>query len=166
VASSIKKLAALLLLSWLPLQAVHELGHVVAAWATGGKVIQVVLHPLAISRTDLSPNPSPLTVAWAGPLVGVAIPRALAGLARLMAPHLRPYADFFAGFCLIANGAYIGLGAFNSIGDAGDLLRHGAPLGLLLAFGAVTFPAGLYLWHRASYTFGFGRRSSTTDEKT
>jgi hypothetical protein len=151
-------IAALLLLSWLPLQAVHELGHALAARATGGTVKQFVLRPFAISYTEISPNPAPLAVAWAGPLVGVAVPLILAALARLAAPRWRPYADFFAGLCLIANGAYIGLGAFANIGDAGDMLRHGAPLWQLLAFGAVAIPAGLYLWHRASYHFGFGRR--------
>jgi hypothetical protein len=157
---SVLRIAALLLLFWLPLQAVHELGHVLAAWGAGGTVQRVVLHPLAISRTEVSPNPAPLIVAWAGPLVGVAIPLALAGLARWAAPSLRPYADFFAGFCLIANGAYIGLGALAHIGDAGDILRHGAPTWQLLAFGALTLPAGLWFWHCASYAFGFGRRSS------
>src|SRR5208337_624939 len=58
-------------LCWMAMMAVHELGHVVAAVATGGKVEKVVLHPLMISRTDVSPNPSPLIVVWAGPIVGV-----------------------------------------------------------------------------------------------
>ena len=59
---------------WLAVQAVHEMGHIVAALATGGTVSQVVLHPLTISRTDLTENPHPLIVAWLGPLVGVAAP--------------------------------------------------------------------------------------------
>src|SRR5260221_4916233 len=42
-----------LLGSWLGMQAVHELGHVIGAWLTGGQVSQVVLHPLTISRTHL-----------------------------------------------------------------------------------------------------------------
>ena len=64
----------MLVASWIGMQAVHELGHVLAASATGGTVQRVVLHPLTISRTDVSPNPSPLAVAWAGPLVGVILP--------------------------------------------------------------------------------------------
>jgi predicted Zn-dependent protease len=39
--------------SWLGMQAVHELGHVLGAWWTDGDVSRVVLHPLSISRTDL-----------------------------------------------------------------------------------------------------------------
>lgn len=134
---------------WLLFQAVHELGHVLAAQATGGTVRQVVLHPLEISRTDVSPNPMPLAVAWAGPLVGVILPAAIAiTFRRIGSSRCRRYATFFAGFCLIANGLYIGVGSFAAIGDAGDLLRHGAPHGALLAFGASSTALGLWLWHR------------------
>jgi len=44
-------------LSWLLMQALHETGHVLGAWLTGGQVVKLVLNPLAISRTDVSPNP-------------------------------------------------------------------------------------------------------------
>ena len=46
-------LVALALLSWLLMQAVHELGHVAAALATGGSVERVVLHPLTDDRRIL-----------------------------------------------------------------------------------------------------------------
>jgi hypothetical protein len=143
-------------LAWLGMMAVHELGHVVGAWWTGGVVARVVLHPLAISRTDLEHNPRPRFVAWSGPVVGVLIPLvawALAALCRLPGSYL---ARFFAGFCLIANGSYIGLGSFEHVGDAGDLLRHGVPIAQLWAFGAVTVPLGLLLWHRLGPSFGLG----------
>src|SRR5436190_23321694 len=97
--------------SWLAMQAVHELGHVLGAWLTGGRVARVVLHPLTISRTDLADNPKPLVVVWAGPLVGVALPTLLWAAA---AAARRPGAfvlRFFAGFCLLTNGLYIGLGS-------------------------------------------------------
>src|SRR5262249_34871163 len=63
-----------LVASWLGMQAVHELGHVLGAWLTGGRVARVVLHPLTISRTDLGHNPSPLAVVWAGPVFGALAP--------------------------------------------------------------------------------------------
>jgi hypothetical protein len=133
-----------LLLSWLLMQAVHELGHVVAAWLAGGRVTQIVLHPLAISRTDVDPNPHPLLVVWAGPVAGVVAPVLAWGLfaaAKLPTSFLR----FFAGFCLIANGAYIGLGSFQRIGDCGVMLRYGSPISLLWLFGIVTAVTGLWL---------------------
>jgi hypothetical protein len=44
-------------LSWLAMMAIHEFGHVLHALVSGARVERVVLHPLAISRTDVSPNP-------------------------------------------------------------------------------------------------------------
>ena len=63
---------------------------------------------------------------------------------------------FFAGFCLVANGIYIGVGSFDRIGDCGDLLRHSAPIWHLWVFGALAAPAGLWLWHRQGPHFGLG----------
>jgi Peptidase M50B-like len=144
-------------LSWLVMMAVHESGHVVGAYLTGGTVAKVILHPLTISRTDLSDNPHPLLVAWAGPILGTVLPLvvfALAALARLPGAFLF---RFFAGFCLIANGVYIGVGSFEGIGDAGDLLRHGSRIWLLWAFGGVTIPPGLFCWHNQGRHFGMGQ---------
>jgi hypothetical protein len=144
-------IAVLVYLSWLAMQAIHELGHVVAAWLTGGAVVRVVIHPLAISRTDVTPNPAPLIVAWGGPIVGAAVPLLMMLVGRCWPSgcRARGYADFFTGFCLIANGAYIGIGSFDRVGDAGDLLRHGSPQWLLVAFGVAAISAGLFIWHRA-----------------
>ena len=55
---------------WSAMMAVHELGHVVGAAMTGGTVRQVVLHPLAISRTDVGANPYPTIAVWLGPVIG------------------------------------------------------------------------------------------------
>lgn len=145
-----------LLGSWLGMQAVHEFGHLVGAWATGGRVARVVLHPLTISRTDLAENPHPLVVAWAGPLVGVAMPMLIWLLAAGLRLSAKFVLRFFAGFCLIANGAYIAIGSLAGIGDAGDLLRHGAPGWCLWLFGVVAMPTGLGLWHQQGRHFGLG----------
>jgi hypothetical protein len=143
-------------LSWLLMSAVHELGHVAGAVLTGGNVERVVLHPLAISRTDVRPNPHPLIVCWAGPIVGVALPLAARAACRHRNRALRDLVSFFAGVCLIANGLYLGAGSFFGIGDAGDLLRHGVAAWQLWLFGVVTVPAGLWLWNGTGPTFGFG----------
>jgi hypothetical protein len=130
------------------MQAVHELGHVLAAWLTGGTVQRVVLHPFTISRTDVSPNPHPLIVAWGGPLVGVILPLVAAACSRAVFPAAQRFFDFFAGLCLIANGAYIGVGSLDGIGDAGEMLRHGSPRWLLATFGILSAVCGLWIWHR------------------
>src|SRR3989304_3279482 len=94
-------------LSWWAMMAVHELGHVLGAIATGGAVERVVLHPLAISRTDVVPNPHPAIVVWLGPVVGCALPLAVSAMIPRRRTFARSVSRFFAGFCLIANGAYI-----------------------------------------------------------
>jgi hypothetical protein len=142
--------------SWLGMQAVHESGHVLGAWLTGGRVARVVLHPLTISRTDLADNPRPLPVVWAGPAFGVLLPLALWGVAAGLRLPGAFVLRFFAGFCLVANGAYIAGGSFAGVGDCGEMLRHGSALWQLCLFGAVTVPAGLWLWHRQGPHFGLG----------
>lgn len=147
-------------LCWLAMMAIHELGHVIAAWATGGRVVKVVVHPLAISRTDAAPNPRPLVVAWGGPAFGAAAPLALWGALSARSAYL---ARFFAGFCLVVNGLYLGVGSFWAVGDAGDLVRHGAPTWTLWLFGVATTPFGLWLWHRQGERFGFGESRGRVD---
>lgn len=128
--------------------AVHELGHVLGAYVTGGQVEIVVLYPLAISRTDVSPNPHPAIVVWLGPIIGCLLPLAVMLSVPKQLQVLRKIAEFFAGFCLIANGTYISFGTFNSIGDCGEMLRTGTPSWVMLVFGVVAISTGLTLWHR------------------
>lgn len=148
--------AAFLPFCWLAMMASHEVGHVVAALTTGGTVTDVVLHPLAISRTDVAPNPHPLVVVWSGPVIGVLLPLVCWAGFRLTRIREAFLARFFAGFALVANGAYIGIGSFERIGDAGTMLRHGAPLATLWLFGLVTIPAGFLVWNGQAKDFGFG----------
>lgn len=139
---------ALVALSWYAMMGVHELGHVVGAVVTGGTVERVIVHPFAISRTDVVPNPRPAVVVWLGPIVGCALPSAVAASVPQRHTIARRVARFFAGFCLVASGAYISIGSFDRVGDCGEMLRTGTPPWTLLLFGAITIPLGLYLWHR------------------
>ncbi len=149
-------IGSLLLACWLGMQAVHELGHVLGAWATGGRVAQVVWHPLTISRTDLAHNPQPLVVVWAGPVVGVVLPLLMWGVAAVARMPGTYVLRFFAGFCLAANGLYIAGGSFDEVGDCGVMLQHGSEHWHLWLFGAVTVPLGLVLWHGQGAHFGLG----------
>src|SRR5688572_21715683 len=138
------------------MQAVHELGHVIAACMTGAEVKRVVLTPTTLSRTDVVNNLRPLVVVWAGPMVGAALPVLLWLLAQIARLPGAFVFRFFAGFCLIANGLYIGLGSFRGVGDCGEMLRYGSPPWQLWLFGAATAPIGLALWHRQGVHFGLG----------
>ena len=138
------------------MQVVHESGHVLAGWLTGGDVQRVVLHPLTISRTDMGANPSPLIVCWAGPIVGAGGPLILWSALHWRRVPFAFWLKFLAGFCLIANGEYLVFGVREGIGDAGDLLKYGSPAWLLYMFGGVTIPAGLWLWNGLGPRFGLG----------
>ncbi len=162
---SIARLRQVLLLStfipwcWLAMMVVHEGGHVAAAYITGATIEQVTLHPLAISRTDLGENPNPLLVSWAGALVGSVVPLMAWALMQWYAVTWSPMVRFFAGFCLVANGVYLGFGAWNGDGDAGDLLRAGAASWQLICFGIFATAVGLWLWHGLGSAFGFRNNS-------
>jgi hypothetical protein len=166
-------IASTLIACWLGMQAVHELGHVLGAWASGGWVAKVVLFPLTISRTDLAENPHPLLVVWAGPIFGVLLPLGFWAVAAAVKSRVACLLRFFAGFCLLANGLYIGVGSFSGAGgghvaganltDSGEMLRHGAPFWSLWVFGAVAAPLGLWLWHGQGRHFGLGSARGEVD---
>jgi hypothetical protein len=153
-------------LSWFAMLAVHELGHIMGAVTTGGTVTRVVLFPLAISRTDVSPNPHPAFVAWLGPIVGSLLPLVVVALVPRRLVALRNMSRCFAGFCLIANGAYIAIGSFGHIGDCGEMLRTGTPIWLLWVFGGATILGGLFLWHRLGSLGRFVSDSTLTKPRT
>jgi hypothetical protein len=147
----------ILWLSWLVMTLVHEAGHVAAAWAGGGTVRRVVWHPAVLSRTDVRPNPHPLVEVWAGPLVGCVVPLVIAAAAALARARFAYLTWVVAGFCLIANGAYIGVGAVaRPVGDAREMIAHGMARWPMVAFGAVGVVGGFWIWHRVSPQLGFG----------
>jgi hypothetical protein len=149
-------IASTLWLSWLTMMIVHECGHVLGAACTGGTVRRVVWHPAVISRTDVQPNPHPLVEVWAGPLVGSVAPVIVLLLSSLLRLRIAYLAWAIAGFCLLANGAYIGIGAIDPIGDAHELLAYGMPRWPLAVFGMAAVSGGMWIWHRVSPRFGFG----------
>lgn len=156
---------ATFLACWLGMQAVHELGHVLGAMVTGGSVSKVVLHPLTISRTDLHNNPSPLLVVWMGPVLGVLLPVLLWLIIHLLRWRAAFVFRFFAGFCLITNGLYIGFGSFDNIGDCQVMLKNGSKEWQLWLFGLVTVPCGFWLWHNQGVHFGLRSKTVQVDKQ-
>lgn len=155
-----------LVASWLGMQAVHEFGHCIGAWTTGGTIERVHLKPWSISQTVLLNNPKPLIVVWSGPVVGVILPVAI-WLASAFAKWSFAFVlRFFAGFSLVANGLYLGVGSFFEIGDCGEMIRHGSRLWQMWLFGLVTVPLGFWLWHGQGRYFGMGTHAEPVNRHT
>lgn len=142
---------------WLPpacfygMEVFHEAGHILSGLLTGAHIASIDLLPWQLSRTGFSTNPSPGTVVWSGPIGGILFPVIL----WLCFRHWK-YAcllRFFAGFAMIANGLYIGIGGFGNIGDCLEMLRTGTPLWVMLVFGLVSAAGGLLLWNGQGKSF-------------
>ena len=137
---------------WCGMLAVHEFGHILAAWSSGAVVMQVVLLP--VSYTVTANVQYPLFVYGAGAVVGTIVPLLLWLCVRQCCPKVAYLFRFFAGFCFVANGTYIGFD-FSTAGptDAGLLIEHGASRGILLLFGVLCLTSGLCLWNGESKHF-------------
>ena len=134
-------------MSWYGMMAFHEAGHCLGAVAAGGPIRAVDMPLLGFSQTHYRGNPHPLFVAWSGPVGGAVVSLALSALSLRLRGRPRDVLLYFCGFCLIANGIYIGLGGFDRVGDCAELLNHGARLWQLILFGFVATCLGGYCWH-------------------
>ena len=145
---------------WWWMQILHELGHVLAALFFRATINAVILPPLAFSRTDVGPSEQADLILWAGPVLGSLIPLWLATLAIRFRWNFWAELRFFAGFALIANGAYLTAGGWLNMGDGGSLRGlGGSPLAMSL-WGIIGVAVDLALWHRLGPFFGFGREAT------
>ena len=126
----------------LAMMLVHELGHVLAAWATGGVVTSVELRSGRLSHTLVRPNPHPSLVLWGGFVFGWLAPQLVAAVWRDDRGAVGPALRAWAAFCLLAGGAYLALGATERLTDTGQLVAAGWPLPALIVIGAGVAAAG------------------------
>ncbi|TWT97924.1 hypothetical protein Pla108_20780 [Botrimarina colliarenosi] len=120
---------------WLAMMLVHELGHVIAAHATGGVITSVELRPGYLSHTLVNPNPQPATVIWDGFLVGWLAPQLTAPAWRIDAGLIGTTLRAWAAFCLLAGGCYLAVGGGERLTDTGQLIANGWPHWLLIVIG-------------------------------
>lgn len=52
--------------AWLAMMALHECGHILHAWLSGGDVQRVTIPLWGFSITEFGRNPHPAFVAWGG----------------------------------------------------------------------------------------------------
>jgi hypothetical protein len=136
---------------WLGMLALHELGHVLHAHITGGRVVRVDIPFFGFSQTFVEPNRYPYFVAYGGAYTGCVIPLLACGMAWAIQRKVPEPLKFFAGFCLIANGVYIGLGWLGRNNDSADLVQLGASPISLMSFGLSATILGLLIWHRLTW---------------
>ncbi len=158
-------IASTVWLSWFVMLALHECGHVFNGWLAGAQLDRVDFPLWRFSRTDFAFNPHPLFVAWGGGLWGCLIPLAIWWAAKFLTPRYAYLAAWLAGFCLIANGGYLGGGAILAGGadDAGVIRQNGGPAWLLVAFGMVAITSGLFAWNGLGPRFGLGTSRGKVD---
>ncbi|HLA84112.1 MAG TPA: hypothetical protein VJL29_04905 [Thermoguttaceae bacterium] len=158
---------AMFAFSWLGLQAAHESGHVLHAWASGGTVTRVVLRPTTLSYTLVSPNPRPAFVAWGGPIWGCLFPLILWAAVRAAASRYAFLARFFAGSCLVANGVYLGASVLvgGSELDGPVILANGGAIWPLPLFSLAAIALGVVAWNGLGPNFGLGDSKGNVDRR-
>lgn len=130
--------------AWIVMGFAHELGHLIGGWLAGATLLEVRLAPWGLPSSLHHPDPNPLVTLWGGPVIGVGLPLCLAALIR------RPWADFVASFCLLANGTYLVVAWFShdSLLDTPRLLKAGAPPILIAIFCLLTIGVGYIRFRR------------------
>ena len=138
-------LGILLVVSWFVMIYTHELGHIVGGYFSGGRLQSADLLPWHLPYSIFDPDPFPLITLWSGLLMGVLAPLAIAVIVH------RPSMWFIANFCMLANGAYIGLGWFSKdrFLDTPQLLAHGSHAGWIAVYCMLTIGLG-YIGFRRS----------------
>jgi len=122
----------------------HECGHIIGGMTCGATLTDFDLAPWRMPYSLHSPDPHPLVTLWAGPLLGVSVPIAIAALIR------KRWAWFIADFCILANGVYLVLAWLSGdrFLDTPRLLSAGAPPGLIVIYCGLTIVLG-YVWFRS-----------------
>jgi hypothetical protein len=154
-------------LSWLLMMVLHEAGHVLHGWLSSAQIAEIHLPLLGFSRTDFIVNPHPLFVAWGGAVWGCLLPLAILAVVYYAVRNYSYLARWFAGFCLIANGAYLAAGSFYKSGadDAGVIMQAGGAQWQLLLSGIPTVILGIYFWNGLGPQFGLGVANYKVDRK-
>jgi hypothetical protein len=100
----------------------HEMGHILGGSCCGGTLKSADLLPWHLPYSIFEPDPFPLVTLWAGLMIGVLIPVAIAIAVN------RDWMWFIAHFCVLSNGVYVATAWVSGERylDTPKLLEHGA----------------------------------------
>jgi hypothetical protein len=137
-ASRVSTLLLWIAWAWVVMTVTHELGHVIGGLIGGAKLAALELRPWHLPYSVLAPDPHPLLSLWSGPVLGCAIPIAVACTCH------RPAVWFAAWFCLVANSSYLLLGFLSADAqlDTARLLKAGTPPAVIFVAGGVLLAIG------------------------
>lgn len=115
----------------------HELGHALGYWISGGSVIAIVMEAPAPTGYVRGSSADPRPVVWGGVVFGSFVALVPRAIARYVAPKspVSFTALMVASFCLAHNGLYLFVGGIVPFGDALGMIDLGAPRWLLILLG-------------------------------
>jgi energy-converting hydrogenase Eha subunit A len=140
----------------------HELGHAIAIWTTGGIVDRITLSPFSWSYTWYDSEPKlPVYTASAGIVLGTLSALLLVTLTWRF--RRQPWSLIFLLTGIVetaSNGLYA---VFDSLlssgGDATDLIQYGVPASLIIGVGILLLIGSLLLSVAAFWPIGFGPKN-------
>jgi hypothetical protein len=134
----------------------HELGHAVSMWITGGVVDRITISPFSWSYTYYGSVPKyPNFTTWSGILIGSLFGLViLLAIARRPTPYLVPLV--FTGVTpMLQGGGYYLIDTFISKeGDAASLIESGIPMTVVLGAAILIATMGVFFVIRFIYWNG------------
>lgn len=146
--------------SWIVMTFTHEIGHIIGGTCCGGSLQSADLLPWHLPYSIFDPDPFPLVTLWAGLIIGVLAPVAVAMIIQ------REWIWFIANFCVLANGAYIATAWFSGDRylDTPKLLEHGASPIVIAVYCLLTIGLG-YVGFRRSCIAALSAAATTGNDK-
>ncbi len=149
--------------AWVVIVTLHELGHAIAMWVTGGKVSRIEITPLSWSYTYYGTSPKyPLFTTASGAGIGILLAMIFLVLTwKLSSLYAAPFYFVGAGAFLQNGGYYMSDLLLHTGGDASSLVAHSAALRLpLLILSILVLLPGLFLAIRLLPMIGISSKDS------
>ena len=142
----------------------HEFGHALGFWISGGTVARIVMQaPLPAGRVE-GEGPDRLTYlwVWGGVVFGSMITVAPLAIARCLGRQslIRFAALMTAAFCLGHNGMYLFIGSIIPFSDASNMINLGASRSVLFLLGVPLIFGFIFVLTTAIQVVGLSPRES------